>query len=99
MKNYLLLAVFFAASAAVASAQDFRAPIDRRPRDRVERAPAPITDRNVVGGIPRGMRGGNPIQLLNPRAPRRYFGPPHQTVTVDPYTGKVTGIILFGIHW
>lgn len=97
MKKYLI-AFLFAASASAVLAQDFRAPINQRPRDRVERAPV-ITDRNVVGGIPRGMRGGNPIQLLNPRAPRRYFGPPHQTVTVDPYTGKVTGIILFGIHW
>jgi hypothetical protein len=44
--------------------------------------------------------------MLNPAAPRRYYGAPQDTVTHEPYFGRerysghqITGIILFGIVW
>ncbi|HMJ05757.1 MAG TPA: hypothetical protein VK474_05830 [Chthoniobacterales bacterium] len=99
-KHFLAALVLLAVAAGTAHAQSFRAPINDKPRDRVERRPVPVTRRPVEGAIPRGVRGGNPLQLLNPRAPRRYYGTPQDTVTYDQDNpSHITGIILFGFRW
>ncbi|HEV3410596.1 MAG TPA: hypothetical protein VG095_09890 [Chthoniobacterales bacterium] len=109
MKKYLLVALLIAGgSVATAEAQTrtFRAPAGQRGEQvQQRRAPEP-TRRREVGAFVRGARGGNPAYLINPAAPRKYYGPPHETVTWnpdfrrDPYSGsQITGLILFGIHW
>jgi hypothetical protein len=61
--------------------------------------PAPLSEtREYQGAIPRGVRGGNPLQLLNPLAPAKY-GTSGQSVMLDPYTWKWNGIKLFEIVW
>jgi len=49
--------------------------------------PAPVTRSEVRGVIPRAVLGGNPLQMLNPKAPARY-GTAEQSVAYDPLTGK-----------
>ncbi len=101
MKKHLLAALLLtAAAAATAHAQSYSAPINGKPRDRVERRPPPPVTKGEAGAIPRAVRGGNPVQMLNPRAPQRYFGHPNDTVTYDQENpSKITGIILFGFRW
>lgn len=104
MKKYMI-AAFLIAAAAVSSAeaqtrQSFNAPVVDERREREQRRTAPVTVRREEGAIPRGIRGGNPAQMLNPRAPRRYYGTPDDTVTYDQNNpSRITGIILFGIRW
>ena len=46
------------------------------------------------------MRGGKPLQMINPRAPQRYYGTPDETFTYDSYNpSHVTGLILLGRRW
>jgi hypothetical protein len=61
-------------------------------------APAPISNRREMqGAIPQGVRGGNPLQMLNPKAPARY-GTWVQNTSFDPNVpGKWKGIKLFEI--
>lgn len=98
MKHSLLAALLGASLAATAGAQTFTAPVDAnrtRPRER----PAPAISREpVTGVIPRAFRGGNPLQMLNPRAPARY-GTAEQSVVFDPFTGKWRGIKLFTFNF
>lgn len=101
MKKHFLAAFLVAlAAAGTAHAQSFSAPTNDRTRERVERqTPAPVT-RGEAGAIPRAIRGGNPVQMLNPRAPQRYYGHPNDTVTYDQNNpSNITGIILVGIRW
>jgi hypothetical protein len=58
--------------------------------------PPPVYKDNVQGAIPRAVRGGNPLQMLNPRAPAKY-GTSADSVILDPDTGKWRGIKLFEI--
>ncbi len=51
----------------------------------------------VRGAIPRGFRGGNPLQMLNPKAPAKY-GTWVENTSFDPnIPGKWKGIKLFEI--
>jgi hypothetical protein len=59
-------------------------------------SPPPITTRESDGVILRAVRGGNPLQMLNPKAPAKY-GTAAQSVVFDPITGKWRGIKLFEI--
>ena len=83
--------------AGAALAQTFTAPIEpQRPIQPRPSAP-PLTAREVQGVVPRALRGGNPAQMLNPRAPARY-GTAEQNVTLKPDgSGKWNGIKLFEI--
>lgn len=101
MKKHFLAAFILAlAAAGTAHAQSFSAPTTDRTRERVERRTPPPVTRGEAGAIPRAVRGGNPIQILNPRAPQRYFGHPNDTVTYDQDNpSHITGIILVGIRW
>ena len=50
---------------------------------------------DVRGAIPRGFNGGNPLQMLNPKAPARY-GTWVDNTSFDPNVpGKWKGIKLF----
>jgi hypothetical protein len=105
MKTILILGLVVAAITASASAQNFTAPARTQQVQR-KKAPAPISRRDVTGVIPRAIRGGNPLQMLNPRAPARYgtaqesllYEPTyaHRSVNSDPnYPGKWRGIKFF----
>ena len=94
MKTYLILGLVIAGITASASAQSFTAPARGRQVQR-QKPPPPISRRDVTGVIPRAIRGGNPLQMLNPRAPARY-GTAEESVTYDPlYPGKWKGIKFF----
>jgi hypothetical protein len=94
MKIYLILGFALAAMTATASAQSFTAPVGGR-RMPASRPAPPISSRAVSGVVPRAIRGGNPLQMLNPRAPARY-GTAQESVSFDPHNpGKWKGIKLF----
>ena len=86
--------------ASIASAQTYQSPIAKQQPVRPTGVkPAPVTQtRDYEGAIPRGMRGGNVLQMLNPLAPARY-GTSAQGVIFEPYTWKWKGIKLFEIVW
>ena len=98
MKTYLAVGLLImTAVAAMSAPQTLTAPI----RTRAVRKPAPppaIFRENVQGVVPRAVRGGNPLQMLNPNAPARY-GTAEQSVVIDPETGKWKGIKLFEIFF
>ncbi|MEY2479191.1 MAG: hypothetical protein QOI04_118 [Verrucomicrobiota bacterium] len=91
--------LFAAAIAATASAQTFTAPIHgKKTTQKKEKAPPPVYKENTSGVIPRAVAGGNPLQMLNPKAPPQY-GTAEESVTYEPYTGKWKGIKLFTINF
>jgi hypothetical protein len=107
MKTFWILGLVAVAMTASASAQNIAAPA-RAPQTQRQKAPRAISGRDVTGVIPRAIRGGNPLQMLNPRAPARYgtaeesvvYEPnyPRRSVISDPsYPGKWRGIKFFTI--
>ena len=61
--------------------------------------PAILSRTAVSGVIPRAIRGGNPLQMLNPFAPAKY-GTADENVSVDPdVPGKVNGINFVSISF
>ena len=103
MKKYLIASVLVGiaiSSAEAQSRQTFTAPMGERRETATDRRPAPLPLRREAGAIPRAARGGNPAQMLNPMAPRQYYGAPEDTVTYDQNNpSRITGVILFGIRW
>lgn len=93
MKKYL--SILLITLAATASAQTFRTPATAK-KAKKPAPPPPVYKENVQGVIPRAVRGGNPLQMLNPKAPAKY-GTAAQSVILDPDTGKWRGIKLFEI--
>jgi hypothetical protein len=93
MKKYL--GILMIALTATASAQTFRTPATKRNIKRPT-PPPPVYKDNVQGVVPRAVRGGNPLQMLNPNAPPKY-GTAAQSVAFDPDSGKWRGIKLFEI--
>ena len=108
MKKFVILGLVIAASTAAAQTATFTAPTSHErtttkttKQDTVRSAPRP------VGAFVRTSR--NPIQLINPLAPREYYAPPDETVAMDQRdrredevhkSGPVyTGVILFGFRW
>jgi hypothetical protein len=98
MKNLIAVVLLFAVSGSVSFGQTYRA----RFREKIRAAPTPpphVTQKgDVEGAVPRGVRGGNPLQMLNPLAPAKY-GTAAQSILLEPYTGKWNGIKLFEIFW
>ena len=70
----------------------------RAGRARPAPTPPPIRKENTDGVLPRAARGGNPFQMLNPKAPPQY-GKAEDSVVLDPDTGKWKGIKLFTINF
>jgi len=61
--------------------------------------PLTLPAQNISGVIPRAIRGGNPLQMLNPLAPAKY-GTAEENVSLDPdVPGKWNGINLFTISF
>ena len=99
MKSLLasLLSLSMIAGAVGADAEFVTSP-GPKTRKKIDRRPAEMYDRNVTGVIPRATRGGNPLQMLNPKAPAQY-GTAEESVMFDPYTGKWKGIKFFTIFF
>lgn len=69
MKTIFLIPLLIGAGAASAFAQDFRAPLQRRPQvSTPPEAPRIIRE----GGLNRGARKGSVVQMFNPFAPREF---------------------------
>jgi hypothetical protein len=74
-----------------------RKPFELRQHPRQTQRPAILARPAVSGVIPSAIRGGNPLQMLNPFAPAKY-GTAGEHVSVDPdVPGKVNGITLVSI--
>ncbi|MDQ2918430.1 MAG: hypothetical protein M3R10_00930 [Verrucomicrobiota bacterium] len=104
MKKTLLAALFFTVVGIIsarAQSQTYTAPINR-PNHTPKHAPV-TTQPRAIGAFPRVSR--NPLQLLNPRAPQRYYGPPQETVVYETenyeanHHPRINGLILFGLAW
>lgn len=77
-----------------ASAQTFTT--TSRTRKQAKAAPPPpISKRESQGALQRGARGGNVLQLFNPKAPAKY-GTAADSLAIDE-AGKWRGIKLFEI--
>jgi hypothetical protein len=61
-------------------------------------SPPPLRRENTEGVLARAARGGNPLQMLNPKAPAVY-GRAEDNVFLDPETGKWKGIKLLTINF
>jgi len=98
MKRFAVSSMAALVFAGTAFAQTFTAP--SRPQRTTKPQPAPpITARDIDGVIPRALRGGNPAQMLNPRAPAKY-GTAQQHVMLKPDgSGRWNGIRLFVINF
>ncbi|MDQ6624495.1 MAG: hypothetical protein M3Y86_13555 [Verrucomicrobiota bacterium] len=106
MKKLLAVVFLFTlAGLASAGAQTFSTSVNDKRHEPTRRPPPTTATTRPVGAFARVGRG-NPVQLLNPRAPAKYYGPPEETVTYspyfnrDPYSGSpITGLILVGLRW
>ena len=98
MKTYLTIVIVLVLGSA-AFAQSSRTIIGKQKPVRATSTPPPITQREKIdGAIPRGVRGGNPLQMLNPQAPAKY-GTSLQNVVYDPVTGRFIGVKFFEIFF
>ena len=97
MKKYLTIGLLIMSALAVmAEPPTLVAPIRGKRAVKKPTPPPPIYRENVQGVIPRAVRGGNPLQMLNPIAPAKY-GTAEQSVVLDPDTGKWKGIKVFEV--
>jgi hypothetical protein len=72
---------------------------ESRQHARQAHRPAILSRPAVSGVIPRAIRGGNPLQMINPFAPAKY-GTAGENVSVDPdVPGKVNGINFVSISF
>ena len=104
------LSLLLCGIAAPAMAQDFRAPMHRAPQPR----PAHVVPKPGFGGaVVNVSRQGNPLQLVNPLAPREYgtgeeyvyHGSESPASSSEPATNtppnrkRAIGIKLFAFEW
>jgi hypothetical protein len=83
MKTCLIILCLVATAASSVVAETYQAPV-RPPRKQAkERKPPPLAPAPVDGVIPRAVRGGNPLQMLNPKAPAKY-GTSQDAIVFDP---------------
>lgn len=93
----ILMMMAMAANAEPQETTGFRTTVQRKKTAKTEK-PAPVTNQKVQGVIPRALRGGNPLQMLNPKAPAKY-GTAEQSVAYNPLTGRYDQIKLFEISF
>jgi len=100
MKKLLTFGVLMVmAIAANAEPQKtFRTTVVQKKKTVKTEKPAAVTRSDVGGVIPRALLGGNPLQMLNPKAPAKY-GTADQSVAYNPLTGKYDQIKFFEIYW
>ena len=74
MKTFLLVLCLVAIAATSVRAETYRAPVIRQHQRQQppQRKAPPLTPAPVDGVIPRGVRGGNFLQMFNPKAPAKY---------------------------
>jgi hypothetical protein len=78
-----------------ATARSHTAFFESRHHARPTHRPPTLPEQNISGAIPRAIRGGNPLQMLNPFAPAKY-GTAEENVSLDrEVPGKGNGINLF----
>ncbi|PYK90513.1 MAG: hypothetical protein DME35_05700 [Verrucomicrobia bacterium] len=97
MKKLVVLGIVMTI-AGLAMAQPQKKTFTARVKTRPAPTPPPIKKENTDGVLPRAARGGNPFQMLNPKAPPQY-GRAEDSVVLDPDTGKWKGIKLFTINF
>jgi hypothetical protein len=94
MKTYLIATLLILAAVTSGLAETFNAPPIAQ-KARVRPAPPISKKREVDGVVPRAFRGGNPLQMFNPRAPRKY-GTSQEAITYDPNNpSKWRGVKFF----
>lgn len=100
MKKVLMVGFLtIVAGLALAAPQKKSFTATTRGRARPTPTPPPIQKENVDGVLPRAFQpGGNPLQMINPKAPAKY-GKAEDHVVMDPDTGKWKGIKLFTINF
>ena len=87
------------AAANPATARSHAVSFESRHHARQTHRPTTLSEQNISGVIPRAIRGGNPLQMLNPLAPAKY-GTAEENVSLDPdVPGKWNGINLFSISF
>jgi hypothetical protein len=72
MKTCLLVLCIIATAASSVFAETYRAPVRPPRKQPKERKPPPLAPVPVDGVIPRAVRGGNLLQMFNPKAPAKY---------------------------
>jgi hypothetical protein len=98
MKKLVMVLGILMTIAGLAMAQPQKKTFTARAKTRPAPPPPPIKKENTEGVLPRAARGGNPFQMLNPKAPPQY-GKAEDSVVLDPETGKWKGIKLFTINF
>ena len=102
MKRLVTFGIFiaFASMVLAQSPQTQKKTFTAKVQKKVRPAPTPppLKKENTDGVLARAARGGNPFQMLNPKAPAVY-GKAEDSVVLDPETGKWKGIKLFTINF
>ena len=83
MKTCLLVLCLIATAASSVLAETYRAPVRPPRKQPKERKPPPLAPAPVDGVIPRAVRGGNFLQMFNPKAPAKY-GTSQEAIVYDP---------------
>ena len=83
MKTCLLVLCLIAVAASSVFAETYEAPAPPRRKQVPERKAPPLAPAPVDGVIPRAARGGNFLQMFNPKAPAKY-GTSEEAVVFDP---------------
>jgi len=83
MKICLLVLCLIATAASSVLAETYRAPVRPPRKQPKERKPPPLAPAPVDGVIPRAVRGGNFLQIFNPKAPAKY-GTSQEAIVYDP---------------
>jgi hypothetical protein len=92
MKTSLLVLCLIATATSSVVAETYRAPIARtRQKQQPQRPAPPIKRAEVDGVIPRGIRGGNFLQMFNPKAPAKYGTSQEAIVFVPTPMNQVPG--------
>lgn len=82
MKTSLLVLCLITTAATFVHAETYRVPIERTRQKQQRERPAPLAPAKVDGVIPRGIRGGNFLQMFNPKAPAKY-GTSQEAIVFD----------------
>src|SRR5256885_16802476 len=82
MKTCLLVVCLVTVAASSSFAETYRAPVSHQRQKQQPKVP-PLARQPVDGVIPRGIRGGNFLQMFNPKAPAKY-GTSQEAIVYDP---------------
>jgi hypothetical protein len=96
----MVVASFVFAQSPAQSPQPHKKTFTAKTTNKPRPAPSapPLRKESTEGVLARASRGGNPFQMLNPKAPPVY-GTSEDNVYLDPETGKWKGIKLLTINF